>query len=137
MLGTDPRTIGKNADHIRSTTRGAQHENFFAQIIGHTNMECRVATLEEDLQGADFVLSGFSNTPLYVDVKASLFAVRNIDPYGSRPFAWRESRNDVTMVFYSGVNDQEANDRFVLPEEVAFEKASEYQSLIATATSAA
>jgi hypothetical protein len=105
------------ATSVREMIRGAQHELAFGQILGHTGLPYKEATLEEDLKGVDYTV-GVNRHTLDVDVKASLTQINMRGSEGV--FAVKD---DGKIAIYSMTLDHEFHDRFFTDDETAAAKA--------------
>lgn len=106
-------------DAIRSVVRGAQHEAAFKQLLEHTGRSYREATLEEDLRGIDYAVTGSDGSAAYIDVKASLSEIERLHGENT-PFV---RKPDGKIVMYSMVTDKELADRFHVDDATAQQRA--------------
>lgn len=111
---------------LKRTVRGAQHELAFEQILRHTGRQFTPASLEEDLEGIDFIVAGNNGEQLNVDVKASL---NKIEAAGEMNELFVRKPHNKVMV-YSLTTDQELHDRFLLSDELAAQKAPMLDKLL-------
>jgi hypothetical protein len=104
---------------IKSRIRGAQHEVAFGQLLEATGREFRQATVEEDLQGVDYVVMGRRGREFQIDVKASLKQVNSRAGEGNpSPYAVEEGR----IIMYSMLSDRDLGDKFSVSDAVAARK---------------
>jgi hypothetical protein len=110
-------------DAIRDVVRGAQHEMVFGQLLEHTDRDFRTATVEEDLEGTDYVVLSPDGTEQRIDVKASQGTIVHRGGT-SRPYVNGEYGN---IIFFSLVEDRELHDRFYVTDKLAEQKAQVLQ----------
>lgn len=111
---------------IKRAIRGAQHELAFEQILRHTGRRFTPASLEEDLDGVDFIVYGEGGKQLNLDVKASLF---KINEAGEMNELFVRKPHGKVMV-HSLTTDEELKDRFWLDDNVAAQKAPVLEKLL-------
>ena len=112
---------------INSAVRGAQHELAFGQILEKTGRHIRSASTKEDLHGVDYVVTDERGNSTYIDVKASLRQVSERDKRHAAPF---RRTQDGHLVMYSMVSEEDLNDGFSIPDDVAKQKGEYVETLL-------
>ena len=118
------------ATEINRTIHGAQHELAFGQILKHTGRRYTTASLEDDLQGIDYLVWDDNGMPLGIDVKASLYKIA--EKGGQLATLRHQPKGDI-ITMYSLTTESELHDRFFTDESVAARKASILNQLITLA----
>ena len=118
------------AQEIKGRITGVQGELGFRQILSHTSHRFRPATPEEDLHGADVVITDEGKQPLYIDLKASLHEIPNAHD-GKRPYK-RISVDHIMMYGYGNV-EKDFGDSFFMPDELAAARAEKIDGILLVA----
>jgi hypothetical protein len=72
---SDERYRDQGVDGIWTSIRGARHEAAFGKILEVMGERVRPSTIDEDLEGVDYVVSNHNGSELRIDVKTSRYDI--------------------------------------------------------------